>query len=139
MRSPRAVRPDDLSGSNLAFLGDAVLSLYVRQWLLEQGYRRSGDLQRLSVEFVSANAQARFMQTLLEDGGLTEEELDVYRRARNRTGGSRAKNADVVAYRVATGFEALLGWWYLTRNQERLDQVWQRMQALVPTPRRPSG
>lgn len=129
------MRPEDLSGPNLAFMGDAVLSLYVRKWLLEQGYRRSGDLQRLSVGFVSANAQARFMQALLDDGGLTDEELDVYKRARNHSGGSRAKNADVVTYRVATGFEALLGYWYLTGNQERLEQVWQRMQALRP----PSG
>lgn len=125
------MRPSDLSGSNLAFLGDAVLSLHVRTWLLEQGYTRAGELQRLSIRFVSAPAQARFVQSLLDEGDLTEEELAVYRRGRNHHGGSRAKNADVVTYRVATGFEALLGYWHLTRNEDRLERVWRRMRETV--------
>lgn len=125
------MRPSELSGSNLAFLGDAVLSLQVRTWLLEQGYTRSGELNRLAIQFVNAHAQARFMQALLDQGDLTEEELEAYKRGRNHRGGSRAKNADIVTYRVATGFEALLGYWHLTRNQERLGQVWRRMREMV--------
>lgn len=130
------MNPADLNGANLAFVGDAVLSLYVRTWLLEQGYTRSRDLQRLSVQFVNANAQARFMQSLLAEGALTEEELEIYRRGRNHRGGSRAKSADVVTYRVATGFEALLGYWHLAGETERLDHVWRRMAASAaePTP-----
>lgn len=125
------MNPSDLSGSNLAFLGDAVLSLHVRTWLLEQGYTRAGELHRRSVRYVSAQAQARFMQALLEEGSLSPEELDVYRRARNAHGASRARNADVVTYRVATGFEALLGFWHLSGQQARLAQVLGRMKSLA--------
>lgn len=128
------MNPSDLSGSNLAFLGDAVLSLLVRTWLLERGITKAGRLQKLSVQYVSAKAQARFMHSLLEEGALTEEELEIYKRGRNFHSASRAKNADVVTYRVATGFEALLGYWHLTRNEERLRQIWARMTAGAEQP-----
>ncbi len=128
------MNPSDLSGSNLAFLGDAVLSLCVRTWLLEQGHTRAGELHRLSVKYVSATAQARFMQTLLHEEALSPQELDIYKRGRNCHGASRAKHADVVTYRVATGFEALLGFWHLSRNEERLTWAWQKMRAILEQP-----
>jgi len=108
------LKPAELSGSNLAFLGDAVLSLHVRTWLLEEGHTRSVELQRRSIGYVNAHAQARFMHSLLETGLLTPEEVDIYKRGRNSHTRSQARNADVVTYRVATGLEALLGYWHLT-------------------------
>ncbi len=135
------MNPEELNGSNLAFVGDAVLSLCVRTWLLEQGYTRAGELHRRSVEYVRATAQARFMQTLLQEEALTAQELEIYKRGRNSHGASRAKHADVVTYRVATGLEALLGFWHLSRNQERLAWAWQRMKAVLeePQPSRTAG
>ena len=122
------LKPAELSGSNLAFLGDAVLSLHVRTWLLEDGHTRAGELQRLSIGYVNAHAQARFMHALLEEGQLTAEELDIYKRGRNSHTRSHARNADVVTYRVATGLEALLGYWHLT-DPARLAEILQKIKA----------
>jgi ribonuclease-3 family protein len=125
-RSP--LKPTELSGSNLAFLGDAVLSLHVRTWLLEEGHTRAGELQRLSIGYVNAHAQARFMHTLLEEGLLTPEELDIYKRGRNSHTRSHARNADIVTYRVATGLEALLGYWHLT-DPARLTEILEKIKS----------
>ncbi len=123
------MNPELLNGSTLAFVGDAVLSLWVRTYLVEQGYTKANDLQKRSVQFVSANAQAKFIQELLEENFLNEEETKYYLRGRNHKSASKAKNADIVTYRQATGFEALLGYWYLSKNETRLTQVWDRLKT----------
>ena len=113
-----------LSGNVLAFIGDAVLSLQVRQHLVAQGITKTKQLQELSTRFVSAKSQALFMKNLLENDALTEEEMVMYKRGRNAKSTSIAKNADVTTYRIATGFEALWGYLYETQQTELLDQFW---------------
>ena len=113
-----------LSGNVLAFIGDAVLSLQVRQHLVAQGITKTKQLQELSTRFVSAKSQALFMRNLLENDALTEEEMVMYKRGRNAKSTSIAKNADVTTYRIATGFESLWGYLYETQQTERLDQLW---------------
>ena len=113
-----------LSGNVLAFIGDAVLSLQVRQHLVAQGITKTKQLQELSTRFVSAKSQALFMKNLLENDALTEEEMVMYKRGRNAKSTSIAKNADVTTYRIATGFESLWGYPYETQQTERLDQLW---------------
>ncbi len=125
------IQPELLNGSSLAFIGDAVLSLYVRQHLLETGLTKAKDLQETSTKYVSAKAQAQFVQILLSENILTEEELLIYKRGRNHRSDSIAKNADVVTYRQATGFEALIGYWYLTENKTRLEQIWNQMKTTI--------
>jgi ribonuclease-3 family protein len=125
------IQPDLLNGSSLAFIGDAVLSLYVRQHLLESGLTKAKDLQETSTKYVSAKAQAQFIQILLSENALSEEELLIYKRGRNHRSDSIAKNADVVTYRQATGFEALIGYWYLTENKPRLEQIWNQMKTTI--------
>ncbi|MCG4435956.1 ribonuclease III [Erysipelothrix rhusiopathiae] len=112
------------SGNVLAFVGDAVLSLQVRQYLVEQGITKTKQLQETSVKFVSAMAQADYMKTLLDRNALTEEEMGIYKRGRNSKSASMAKNADVMSYRIATGFEALWGYLHMEGHQERLDELW---------------
>ena len=68
---------------------------------------------------------------LLESNALSEEELLIYRRGRNHRSDSIAKNADVVTYRQATGFEALIGYWHLTQNEARLKQIWDQMKTTL--------
>lgn len=121
--------PDLLNGSTLAFVGDAVLSLWVREHLVEMGYTRANDLQKHSVKYVSAINQALFIQKFLEEKILNEDEMKIYLRGRNHKSASKAKNADVISYRQATGFEALLGYWYLTHNETRLELVWDRLKT----------
>ena len=125
------MQPNELSGSTLAYIGDAVWSLLVREYLVELGYGRAKDLQRLSVKFVSAKAQARFYEQLHAAGALNEEEEEIFRRGRNFKSGSVPKNTDVQIYRISTGFEALTGWWHLTGQAQRLREVWEQVRETV--------
>ncbi len=114
---------EQMTGNMLAFVGDAILSLQVRTYLVKQGINQAKVLQKMSVEFVCAKTQAQFMFYLLEQSYLTETELTIYRRGRNFKVESSPKNTDVVTYRQASGLEALWGYWYLTDNQTRLAEL----------------
>lgn len=120
------------SGNVLAFVGDAVLSLQVRKYLVEEkAITKTKRLQKLSTKFVSANAQADFMAELLERDILNEEEMMIYKRGRNAQSKSSAKNADIIAYRMATGLEAVWGYLYLNDKTERLEELWLLYQEKV--------
>ena len=106
------------------------MSLYVRELLLSKGYQKSKDLQKFSEAWVSAKAQAGFLNQLETEGFFTEEEWAIVLRGRNTKPKSKAKNADVITYRKATGLEAVFGWLYLMKKEERLLQLWQRIVAL---------
>lgn len=105
----------------LAFIGDAVYEEFIRTKILLRANMSANKLHREAVKFVKASAQSFAMQTLLPL--LTEEEEDVFKRGRNAHSDSVPKNADVTEYRTATGFEALMGYLYLTAQQERLNEV----------------
>ena len=105
----------------LAFVGDCVYELYVRNYLLTGKYRDVNELHRKSVFFVKAKAQAYILHVLEEE--LSEEEHNVVRRGRNAHPHTVPKNADVVDYRYATAYEALIGYLYLSGNSERLDYI----------------
>ena len=102
----------------LSYLGDAVYSLYVRQRLVALGISHAGELNRLSLAYVTAPRQAALAKRLLPL--LTEEETGVYRRAFNHKGLSRPARASYGEYRAATGFEAVLGALYHLGERERL-------------------
>jgi ribonuclease-3 family protein len=121
------MRIDLLNGSTLAFVGDAVLSLYVRDYLVLKGLTKTKELQEYSVRFVRAQAQAEFVQHLIQSGLLSEEEHKVYLRGRNHKSDTKAKNTDIVTYRHATGFEALIGHLHLHHKQARLDELFKQM------------
>lgn len=125
------MNPDLLNGSTLAFVGDAILSLYVRDYLVQLGITKTKDLQERSIEFVSATAQAKCIQKLIADNFLLEHEVKVYLRGRNHKSDTKAKNADIISYRQATGFEALLGYLYLTQNHVRLMCIWEEMKKMI--------
>lgn len=112
------------SGNVLAFLGDAYLSLQVRSYLIDLGYNQLKKMQETSVLFVSAEGQAKFMNQLLEDNLINEDEMIYYKRGRNAKSRSMAKNAEMIDYRVATGLESLWGYLYLKEDFQRLDQLW---------------
>lgn len=107
--------------SVLAYIGDAVFELYVRLYVAREACGGSGDLHRKSIGFVSARSQADAMHRLLPL--LTEPEAAVYRRSRNHQSGSLPKHADPVTYRIATGFEGLIGYLYLRGEETRLDEL----------------
>ena len=102
----------------LAYIGDAVYDLVIRTMVVERANRPVNELHRMVVKYVSANAQARIVQALMES--LTEEEQSIYRRGKNSKPHTTAKNASVKDYLKATGFEAVIGYLYLT---DRMDRV----------------
>ncbi|MBQ7165182.1 MAG: Mini-ribonuclease 3 [Clostridia bacterium] len=103
----------------LAYIGDAVYSLYTREKLALLKDAKVSEIHRMANEEVRATAQAEFAEKILPV--LTEEEADIYRRARNAKKGTRAKSATVAEYNKSTGLEALLGFLYVTGEHERLN------------------
>ncbi len=105
----------------LAFVGDAVYSLYVREKLCLSAGVGTGELQRRSVRFVSARGQNEQLDRIAPL--FTEEESDIFRRARNARKGTRSKSATVAEYNRSTGFEAVLGFLYITGQIGRIDEL----------------
>lgn len=107
----------------LAYMGDAVYEVYVRQHLIETGGVKPHLLHRAAVEFVSAKSQARVLFYWQEESTLTPEEEAVVRRGRNAKSGTVPKNTDIQTYRYSTAFEALLGYLYLSGEAGRLEEL----------------
>ena len=114
----------------LAYMGDAVMSLKVREYILEKGYMKPVDFQRLSVRYVSAKSQAFFVTQMLEEKFFTEEEELVFKRGRNAKSLTVPKNTDVITYKMSTGFEALWGYLYAQGQMERIDEIWEKMKEM---------
>ena len=112
-----------LNGIALAFEGDAVYSLYIRRHLIFQGQTKPYQLHRLSTRYVSAKAQASLIEKMLEQELLTEKELDIYKRGRNANSHTKAKNTDVITYKMSTGFEAVMGYLHMTEDIARLEEL----------------
>jgi ribonuclease III family protein len=107
----------------LAYMGDAIFEIFVREHLIGQSQTSVHDLHRRTISYVNAAAQARMVSALTEH--LTPEESDMVRRGRNQKSGTVPKNADPSEYRYATGFETLLGWLYYKNQTDRLMTIMQ--------------
>lgn len=117
-----SITPSEARAMNplvLAFVGDSVQQLYVRTRLVLSSTGKSGALHKLAVREIKAVAQAETLELLLPL--FSEEELSVYKRARNSKANTVAKNATVAEYKKASGFEAVLGYLYLSGQHERLE------------------
>lgn len=122
MGKNRIERPELLSPLVLAYIGDSVYEIFVRNELVLA--HRDMPVHKLHVEavkYVRAHAQSNSIRTL--EKMLTEEEETVYKRGRNAKSPTVPKNADVNEYRRATGFESLIGYLYLSGKQERLNDI----------------
>ena len=113
------IKADTLSPLTLAFTGDAVFSLFVREMLVCEANRPVGQLHKLSVNWVKAEAQSKGMHAILPL--LTEKETEVFKRGRNAHTSHTPKNQSGCDYHYATGFEALVGYLYLKDEAERLN------------------
>jgi len=116
-------RADLLNGIALAYAGDAVYEVFVRDHLLAKGITKPGELQKNAVRFVSAKAQAYLIAEMEKDAFLTEEELRYFKRGRNAHSKTTAKNTDVITYRISTGFEAVFGFNHLTGENDRVAEL----------------
>ncbi|MDY5635280.1 MAG: Mini-ribonuclease 3 [Streptococcus orisratti] len=119
----KAVDVNLINGIALAFEGDAIYSTYIRKHLIFQGLTKPNQLHRKATHYVSAKAQATLITKMLEAQLLTEKEEDIYRRGRNANSHTKAKNTDVVTYKMSTGFEAVMGYLHMTNQVERLEEL----------------
>ncbi|MDB2035973.1 Mini-ribonuclease 3 [[Clostridium] symbiosum] len=117
----KEVEAREYSPLALAYLGDAVYELAIRTFVMNHGNTQVNKMHKKTAGLVKAEAQANFYKVLEEE--LTEEEKAVYRRGRNAKSVTMAKNATMKDYRMATGFEALMGYLYLTEQMERMAEL----------------
>lgn len=107
----------------LAYLGDTIYEDYIREYLISLGINNVNDLQKESVKYVSAKGQAGYLKKLLEIEFFTEEELSVIKRARNHKTVSHPKSCDIITYKHATAFEALIGYLKMQKNINRIEEI----------------
>lgn len=120
----KEVNYQQLNGAALAYLGDAVYEIAIRHYILTTGHTNPNQLHNAAVKFVGAKGQAKIIKTWIDqDDILTEEEIAIYKRGRNHKANTKAKNASIQDYRQATGFEALMGWLYLSGETDRLETL----------------
>lgn len=117
----KACNPNEVSPLTLAFLGDGVYDLLVRDYLVTQANRPVGKLNKLKIDLVCCKAQAQIAEKLM--GRLTEKELAVYKRGRNANSSSTPKNASRADYHSATGLEAMFGYLYLNNEAQRIKEL----------------
>ncbi|MBP1863792.1 ribonuclease-3 family protein [Clostridium tetanomorphum] len=106
----------------LAFIGDAVYEVFIRSYLIDKNRDMCvHKLHKKSVGFVKAHAQSEFIRNIQET--LNEDEIVIFKRGRNAKSGTIPKNASVQDYRMATGFESVIGFLYLTNQKDRLNEI----------------
>ncbi|WP_227938946.1 Mini-ribonuclease 3 [Alkalihalobacillus deserti] len=120
-----------LNALALAYMGDSVLDMYVRFYLIAKGNVRPHRLHVEATKYVSAKAQAFIMGKMIEEDFLSAEEMAVFKRGRNAKSGSIPKNTDLNTYRYSTGFEAMLGYHYFQGEQNRLDEIMKKAVLIV--------
>lgn len=113
----------DINVLALAYLGDSVYEIYIREYLIKKGIEKVKNLQEEAVKFVSAKNQASFLKKMIDENFFTEEELSIVYRARNHKGSRHPKHTDIITYKYSTGFEALIGYLYLEKKEDRIKKI----------------
>ena len=117
-----SINPNNLSPITLAFVGDAVYSLIVREELALTSDKKANELHKICAGRVSAVSQYEAMQSIMDN--LSEEEKEVFKRGRNAATSHTPKNASSRDYHYATGFESLFGYLYLSRKYDRIKELY---------------
>lgn len=107
----------------LAYLGDAIYEIYIREYLINNGIVKVNDLQKTSIKYVSAKGQAEYLKYFIDNNILSDDELEIVFRARNHKGTRHPKNTDIVTYKYATALEAVFGYLYLEKKLERMEEL----------------
>lgn len=108
---------------SLAYLGDSIYEIYIRESLIKLGIQKVEELQKNATKYVSAKGQAKILTYLIDNNLLNNEELDIVKRGRNNKRSNHPKNTDIITYKLSTGFEALIGYLYLSNKIERLKEI----------------
>lgn len=107
----------------LAYLGDAIYEVYIREYLINKGIAKVEELQKEAINYVSAKAQSKILNYLIDNSILLPDEIEIIKRGRNYKRESHPKNTDIITYKMATGFEALVGYLYLDNKKCRIDEI----------------
>ena len=121
MSENKQFNPGLCDGMTLAYLGDSVMELYVREKLVKSGITRAGELNMHAHDIVRATSQAKAFHRI--EGMLTDEEMDFFKRGRNSGHLPAPRSATISEYRTATGFEAVLGYLHLCGNKDRINEL----------------
>ena len=113
----------EINALALAYLGDSVYEIYIRKYLINKGISKVKDLQTEAIKYVSAKGQAKYLKELLEKDFFTLEEVNIVNRGRNHKGTRHPKGCDIITYKYATGFEALIGHLHLENKFDRIDEI----------------
>lgn len=108
---------------SLAYLGDSVYELEIRNYLINTGIQKVNNLQTKSLNYVSAKNQCKYINYLLDNNYLNENEIEIVKRGRNAKVYSHPKNTDIVTYKWATALECLFGYNYILNNNERIKEL----------------
>jgi ribonuclease-3 family protein len=111
----------DYSPLVLAYIGDCIYELVIRTVIIDEANRQVNKIHKSASQLVKAETQAKLIHIIMDR--LSDEEISIYKRGRNAKAVTRAKNASMSDYRMATGFEALMGWLYLTENSNRMMEL----------------
>lgn len=117
----KEINVNDYSPLTLAYIGDGIYEIVVRTIIVDEANRQVNKIHKASSQLVKAQSQAKMLHLIMDM--LTEEEKSIYKRGRNAKAVTRAKNASMSDYRVATGFEALMGWLYLSGQSDRMMEL----------------
>ena len=115
--------PEQMQALALAYIGDSIYDIMSREYVMKNHLGKINDLHRTVSTLVSARAQASFMKNILENNILTDIEESIYIRGKKQKNNSKAKNASIMEYKLATGLEAVFGYLYLEKNFERLEEM----------------
>ena len=112
---------NQMSPLNWAYIGDAVFELYIRNKLINETNYKPHKLHIEAIKYVKAKSQAEMLNNI--HNILTEDEKDIVRRARNAENHHLPKNSNIIEYKYSTAFEALIGFLYLTKKEDRLKEI----------------
>lgn len=113
---------NNINSLTLAYLGDSIYELYIRKHLILKGIAKVNELQKEAINFVSAKAQSSFLENMINDNFLNEEEINIVKRARNHKSHT-SKTTNIITYKKSTGLEALIGYLYLKNNNLRIKEI----------------
>ena len=122
--------PYKMNTSALAFLGDAVYELYIRDLMVNAGMTDPDAMHRACTKYVRAESQALAIKEMMKEF-LTDDEIALVKRARNHKMPNRSRSAGPVEYKLATAFEALVGYHYLMENNERMGEIMNRAANII--------
>lgn len=114
---------DQINSLVLAYLGDSVYELLIREYFIKQNINKVNNLQNKVTKYVSAKAQSKFVNYFLENDILKEDEVDIVKRGRNAKVFSHPKNTDILTYKWATALECLFGYLYIKEEKNRIEEL----------------